>query len=129
MNVFLIAAITLDGFIAEETSQVSTSWTSPEDKKWFNERTKKAKVIVMGSSTYKTIGRPLPGRLTIVMTRSSIPEATSNSTELRTFQGDPGELIDMLEKEGYEEVAICGGAQIYTQFLKARIINKTLSDS
>ncbi len=122
MNVFLIAAITVDGFIAEQTDQISTSWTSKEDKQFFSERTKQAGVIVMGSSTYKTIGRPLPGRLNIVYS-SKMPKQ-QDVPQLRYTQLPPKELIASLAKECFKEVAICGGASIYKMFLEAGAINK-----
>jgi dihydrofolate reductase len=121
MHVFLIGAITADGFIARDSDQISTSWTSKEDKKWFSERTKQAGVVVMGSTTYNTVGRPLPSRLNIVY--SSKPGPTDAPENLRFVQVPPADLITYLEKEGYQEIAICGGASIYTMFLTAGLIS------
>jgi dihydrofolate reductase len=122
MKVFLIAAMTIDGFIAQNSTQISTSWTSPEDKKWFNQRTKEARVIVMGSKTYDTIGRGLPGRLTVVMT--SQPERYPSSDESVRFTNQSQKaILELLEKENYSEVAICGGSSVYTQFMKAGLID------
>jgi dihydrofolate reductase len=128
MDVFIIAAITVDGFIAQEADQVSTSWTSPEDKIFFTDRTKQAKVMVMGSTTYKTIGRPLPGRLTIVYTKDANQFAADQEkydvSQLRITQQNPLELVKQLEAEGFSELAICGGSSIYSLFLKAGVVNK-----
>lgn len=121
MHCFLIAAVTADGFIARNSSHTSTEWTSPEDKIWFGERTKQARAIVMGANTFATIGRPLPGRLTIVYNRE--PQ-TSDSPNLRYTNQDPVELIAGLEQEGYTELAICGGASIYTLFMKAGVVDR-----
>lgn len=122
MNTFIIAAISIDGFIAQAESQISTSWTSKADKKFFSERTKQAGVIVMGSTTYKTIGRPLPGRLNIVYSRDLNPPG-EQAENLRFTQADPRELITQLAAEGYSEVAICGGASIYSMFMKAGVVD------
>lgn len=122
MHTFLIAAISLDGFIAEETDQISTSWTSKEDKKFFSERTKKAGVMVMGSSTYKTIGRPLPGRVNVVYSKSSRFEFKDEREGFVTDL-EPAELLKKLEQDGHQEVAICGGAMIYSMFMKAGLID------
>jgi dihydrofolate reductase len=128
MNVFIIAAVSIDGFIAEATDQISTSWTSEEDRKFFVERTKQARVMVMGSTTYKTIGRPLPGRLSVVYTKDTQQFAEAqqkyDASQLRVTQEDPVTLIQKLEKEGFSEVAICGGSSIYSLFMKAGVINK-----
>jgi dihydrofolate reductase len=127
MNCFIIAALTADGKIAEVSNQVSTAWTSKEDKQWFNQRTKEAGVIVMGSTTYATIGRPLPGRLNIVFSRRA---AELNNQELpenlRYTNQTPTELLESLKKENYSEVAICGGSSIYTMFMKAGLVDQLL---
>ncbi len=123
MHVFLIAAVSVDGFIACETTQISTSWTSKEDKKYFAERTKRAGVVVMGATTYNTIGRPLPGRLNIIYTRGEFPIPPELKEQLRVTRLPPRELITQLEKEGFKEVAICGGSSIYTMFLKAGAVD------
>lgn len=119
IHAFIIAAQTLDGFIARESTEPAT-WTSGADKKFFVERTKKAGVIVMGSRTFETIGRALPNRLNIVYDDQS-----------RTFPGaetaskSPRDLLAELEKRGFKEVAVCGGSTIYTLFMKSGLV-KTL---
>jgi dihydrofolate reductase len=118
MNVFIIAALSADGFIAKDEHHMSTEWTSKADKKRFVQLTKEAGVMVMGSSTYKTIGRPLPGRTTIVYTRSGAPIEGVETTQLA-----PHELIKELADRGFKSVAICGGSQIYTLFMKAKAVN------
>lgn len=122
MNVFLIAAISADGFIAENKTQTSTQWTSQADKQFFIEKTKEAGVVIMGSTTFATIGRPLPNRLNVIYTRN--PEKIPTHPNIRTTQLPPKELIEELEKEGYTSVAVCGGSNIYTQFLASGLVNK-----
>ena len=116
MNVFLIVAQSADGFIAKNSTHLATDWTSKEDKKFFTERTKKAGVVVMGSTTYETFMRPLKDRLNIVYSRGKTYEG------VETTQKPPIELITELQDRGYEEVAICGGASIYTLFMDAGCI-------
>ena len=132
MHVFLIAALTADGFIAEESDQVSTAWTSEADKKFFRDRTKQAGVMILGRKTYQTIGRPLPGRLMVVMSRDGESGQSSNwpvLSEIQASKGEvvftnasPAQIIRRLEKLGYAEAAICGGSTIYTIFMKERFI-------
>lgn len=124
MNVFIIAAISADGLIAKDSDQKSTVWTSQADKKFFSERTKKARVVVMGRKTFDTIGKPLPGRLNVVYSRQQSIGNREQGTNLRFTNKSPKQLIKELEKEGYKEVAICGGASIYTMFMKAGVVNK-----
>lgn len=83
-------------------------WHLPEDFKWFKQTTT-GHVLVMGRKTYESIGRPLPNRLTVVLTRSQQP-----IPGVQTL-ADLGELKP--EAYGGRELFICGGAQIYAQAL------------
>ncbi len=119
MKSFLIAALSADGFIARDSSSTSMSWTSKADKEFFKERTKQAGVIIMGSKTFETIGKPLPGRTTIVYTKSG-----KTYPGVETTNKAPAKLLEELEQRGFSEVAICGGASIYTLFAQARCLEK-----
>ena len=84
-------------------------WHLPADFQWFK-RTTLGGILVMGRRTYESIGRPLPGRETIVLSRSGIPipgVRTAASTS---------ELHQGLEGES-RPVWICGGAEMYRQLL------------
>ncbi|MDA1337509.1 MAG: dihydrofolate reductase family protein [bacterium] len=117
MKTFLIAALSADGFIGKDSGHLA-DWTSKEDKKFFVETTKKAEAIIMGENTYETIKRPLPGRLNIVYSRDKEYEGVEVTKE------DPKNLLLSLAKRGYNEVAICGGSQIYTMFMEQGLIDK-----
>lgn len=117
MKTFIIAAITVDGFIAKETSHSPMNWTSKDDKKRFVELTKKAGVVVMGSSTYKTFPKPLKDRLNVVYSRGGSFEGVETTSD------EPSVLLKKLEGRGYEEVAICGGSEIYTMFMEAGVVD------
>lgn len=126
MHVFLIAALTADGFIGRSDDHKSTRWTSKEDAAFFQEKTKKAGVVIMGRKTYETIGKPLPGRLNVVYSRQNSALDNSDSGEnknLQCTQESPEELLARLEDEGHSEVAICGGASIYTLFLENGLVD------
>lgn len=116
MKVFIIAAQTADGFIAKDEHHAAY-WTSKEDKAHFVEHTKRAGVVVMGSTTFKTLPRAMKDRLNIVYSRSQHFEGAETTEE------DPITLIENLSKRGYKEVAICGGSKIYTMFLKAGVVD------
>lgn len=117
MKIFIIAAQTLDGFIARKKNQVSTDWSSAEDKKRFVSLTKKAGVVVFGSTTFETFGKPLKDRINIVYSR------TKKFDGVEMTDDEPEVLISKLEERGFSEVAICGGAGIYTKFLKAGVVD------
>lgn len=119
MKVFLIAAETKDGFIAKSDSQNSMDWTSAEDKKFFVEKTKSARTVIMGRKTFETFGRPLKDRRNIVMSRQEIEipgvEVTKES---------PEEIVVRLDLEGVKELAVCGGAEIYKLFMEKGLVDE-----
>ena len=88
-KVFIIAAVSADGFIAKD-SQHAALWTSKADKKRFIELTKRAGVVVMGSTTYKTLGRPLKERVNIVYSKNQSFEGAE------VTQDNPKDLIKKL---------------------------------
>lgn len=63
--VALIVAIASNGVIGKDNA---LPWHIPEDLKWFKRNTL-GKPIIMGRKTWDSIGRPLPGRPNIVVTR------------------------------------------------------------
>jgi dihydrofolate reductase len=117
VKVFIIAAVTADGFIAKDTHEFP-DWTSKEDKQSFVRLTKDA-VLIFGGNTFRAIGRPLPNRRNIVYTRQAL-----NVECVETTQDSPQDLIMRLENEGHTEVAICGGSTIYSLFLKAGAVDE-----
>ncbi len=122
MKVTLLMAITLDGKIAQSSDHFP-DWTGPADKKFFAERTKQAGCLVMGSKTYDTIGRPLPSRKNVIMTRS----VRASEHENLVFTSDtPQQILDSLSAEGFEEVVLCGGAQINTVWAQAGLIDEII---
>lgn len=78
-------------------------WHLPEDFKWFKQLTT-GNVIVMGRKTFESIGKPLPNRETIVLSRSQF-----SYPGVRTVRY-LGEINLATESR---EIFICGGAQIY----------------
>jgi dihydrofolate reductase len=120
MKVFLVAAITADGFIGRNAGHLA-DWTSREDKKLFVRLTKQAGTMVMGSKTFATIGRALPGRKTIVYTTR--PDEFSVDGVEATDES-PVELVARLENDGVEALAVCGGASIYALFMDAGVVDE-----
>jgi len=118
MNCFIIAALSADGCIAKDDKHSPFNWTSKEDKKRFIEFTKKAGVVVMGSSTYATLPGALKERVNIVYSRSKKFEGAEVTAK------EPAELLTELEGRGFKEVAICGGSHIYTMFMKAKVVDR-----
>jgi dihydrofolate reductase len=84
-------------------------WHLPEDLKRFKVITM-GKPMIMGRATYASIGRALPGRKSIVLTRQS------------GFEAEGCEVVDSIDAAiaaagAVDEVMIIGGGDIYRQFL------------
>lgn len=86
-------------------------WYLPNDLKYFKQVTM-GKPIIMGRKTYESIGKPLPGRANIVITRNTQWQAegvkVAHSLEQAIALAEAISNID-----GQSEVMIIGGDQIY----------------
>ncbi|WGQ08835.1 dihydrofolate reductase [Pedobacter gandavensis] len=108
MIVSIVVAVAEDNAIGKDNQLL---WHLPADLKHFKDITS-GHTIIMGRKTYDSIGRPLPNRRNIVITRNT-------GLEL------PGtEITNSLEEalalcEGTEEVFIIGGAELYKHALAA----------
>jgi dihydrofolate reductase len=85
-------------------------WHLPEDFQWFKKMTT-GHVLIMGRKTYESIGKPLPNRTTIVLSRSanSIP-GVQVVPDLKSVDPNAAELTG-------RTLFICGGAEVYEQAL------------
>lgn len=99
-----IAAMSLNRVIGDRNK---IPWHLSEDFKWFKATTL-GHVLVMGRKTFESIGRPLPGRETIVLSR-----AAWSHPGVRTAPS----LEALAPLIGDRTAFICGGAQIYAQAL------------
>ncbi len=112
MLLSLIVAAAENGVIGRNNA---LPWHLAEDLKHFKRLTM-GKPILMGRKTFESIGRPLPGRTNIVITRN------------RDYQPDGVRVVDSLSAaldlaeaialiDGADELMVIGGAQIYAEAL------------
>lgn len=112
MIVSIIAAIGNDGQLGQENKML---WHLPEEFKYFKKLTM-GHCLVMGRKTFESIGRPLPGRTTIVLTQSS---TQSEKLPLEVLVAHtPLEALALARSQRCHEVFICGGGQIYRAYLE-----------
>ncbi|QAA00134.1 type 3 dihydrofolate reductase [Pseudoalteromonas sp. R3] len=102
----MIAAMANGRIIGDDNAM---PWHLPADLKHFKAVTLN-KPVVMGRKTFESIGRPLPGRRNIVISRN--PNYSAEGIEVVSSPQDALALVD-----GSEEVMIIGGGNIYEQFL------------
>lgn len=108
MKVSLIVAMAENRVIGRDND---LPWRIPADLKYFKAQTM-GKPIIMGRKTFDSIGKPLPGRTNIVITRN--PDWQADGV---TVVASPDKAIDAAKAENPDEAMIIGGANIYQQML------------
>src|SRR5687768_7269260 len=97
-----IVAMSLNRVIGKDNK---LPWHLPEDLKWFKKLTT-GNVIIMGRKTWESIGKPLPNRESIVVSRTDIPG-------IRTVRS----LTEINPNADAREYFIIGGAQLFREAL------------
>lgn len=99
--VSIIVAVAENGIIGDKNALL---WHISEDMKFFK-RTTSGHPVIMGRKTYDSLGRPLPNRTNVVISRT--PRQIEGCTVVSSLE----EAIALFPQE--EEIFIIGGAQIY----------------
>ena len=105
MSLSLIVAITKNRVIGKDNQM---PWHLPADLAWFRQNTT-GKPVIMGRKTFESIGRPLPKRTNIVLSR-------------QPFEYDGVMWKDSLESavdfvRDSEEIMLIGGGQLFNEYL------------
>ena len=112
LPVALVLAVADNGVIGRGNE---LPWDLPDDLQHFK-RTTMGRPIIMGRKTFESIGRPLPGRLNIILTRDGawqVPGVTvATSMEQAIDIAESQALVD-----GADSVMVIGGAEVYRQAL------------
>ncbi|HEX5371128.1 MAG TPA: dihydrofolate reductase [Aquabacterium sp.] len=106
MPLILIAAVARNGAIGKDNALL---WRLPEDLKFFK-RTTLGCPVLMGRKTFESIGRPLPGRRNIVITRNTAWQHEGVDVA--------HSLDDALAQVGPQDrIFVIGGGELYAQAL------------
>jgi dihydrofolate reductase len=105
----LIAAIAKNNVIGVDGR---LPWHLPADFAWFK-RITTGKPIIMGRKTHESIGRPLPNRLNIVISRT----AQTNSDNIVWVKSLKESISFAQQQHAKDEIMIIGGGQIYAEAL------------
>lgn len=112
----LIAALDRNRLIGVASERMP--WHLPEDLKHFRRMTM-GRPVIMGRKTWASIGRPLPGRLNVVLSRaggvSELPGQVVTAPDLATARTLAEGWLD--DQPAPREVIVIGGAQVYAQAL------------
>ena len=108
MEIILIAAVDKNLAIGKD-GQIP--WRISEDLRFFKEKTE-GTAIIMGRATFDSIGRPLPNRKNIVMTRT--PKDREGVIEVKSADEALSEALKFSDR-----INIIGGEYIYKEFLNS----------
>jgi dihydrofolate reductase len=111
MTVALIVAAARNGVIGRNNE---LPWHLPGDLKYFKSVTL-GKPVIMGRKTHESIGRPLPGRLNIVVSRQSRAAQGPNLRWVTSIEA--AIALARREQPEAEEIMVMGGEEIYRQSL------------
>ena len=107
-NVALIAALDENRVIGRGPD---IPWHIPEDMRYFKRMTL-GKPVIMGRKTFDSIGKPLPGRRNIVVTRRT--DRTAEGAEVvNTLEA----ALKLAATSETDEIMVAGGAEVYSQAL------------
>ena len=93
-------------------------WRMPNDLKFFKEKTT-GHYVIMGRKSYESMGKPLPNRLNIIITRNQ-DYAIEGAMVVHGLQ----EALDLAEQQKQKEVFILGGGEIYKQAFEKKLVDK-----
>lgn len=108
MSLSIIVALSKNNVIGKDNA---LPWHISEDLKRFKRLTM-GKPVLMGRKTHESIGKLLPGRENIILTRNpdfQVPDAT--------LVHSVTEALDYVRKADFEEVFVIGGAELYARLL------------
>ncbi|MCY9737498.1 dihydrofolate reductase [Paenibacillus alvei] len=108
MNISIIVAMDENGGIGKDNK---LPWHLPEDLKRFKQITT-GHAVAMGRKTFESIGKPLPNRTNIVLTRDNEFKA-EGCFIAHTIE----DAIRIAKSSGAQELFCIGGANVYDQFL------------
>ncbi|HUR80946.1 MAG TPA: dihydrofolate reductase [Thermoanaerobaculia bacterium] len=106
MKLSLLAALSTNNVIGRDND---VPWRLSTDLKFLKSKTMGHHVI-MGRKTYESVGRPLPGRTNVVITRQD-DYAAEGAVVVHSLE----EAVRVAERNGEEEAFVLGGAEIYAQ--------------
>lgn len=116
MIISIVVAVSKNSVIGRDNGM---PWRLSTDLQRFKKLTL-GKPVVMGRKTWESLGRPLPGRTNIVITRDATYQA-EGAVVVPTIDAALQAGEQAANDAGVDEICIIGGAQIYAQALKQEV--------
>lgn len=116
MIVSIVVAAGENGEIGKDNALL---WQIPSDLRHFKRLTT-GHYIIMGRKTFESIGKPLPNRKHIIVSRKENHQNTENVTYVNSIEN----AVQLAESAGESEAFIIGGGQIYQEVLEKHLAQK-----
>lgn len=111
----IIVARADNGVIGKDNELI---WHMPHDLKFFKETTS-GHYVLMGRKSFESVGKPLPNRLNIIITRN--PDyAAEGALVVHSLK----DALVLAEQQKQQEVFILGGGEIYRQALEQQLVDR-----
>jgi len=110
MTITMIVAMSKNRVIGQDNK---LPWSLPSDLQYFKNTTSYGAVI-MGRKTFESIGRPLPNRCNIVISKHPVPPALADKV---IWVNSIEQAVAAARASGRLDTFVIGGAEIYVQFL------------
>jgi len=118
---YAVLACSIDGFIAKEENQLSTTWTSKEDKEHLHKMEDEADVLLLASKSYELAKEPLRNRNLIVLT-TKVNSIKKESEKLSFINLQNANLKKYIEEKNYKKVCVLGGRTAYNYCLENTLL-------
>ena len=125
MEVTLAAVMSIDGKITDGKNSDVRTWASEEDGRHFTRLVRSHDAIVMGRKTYEAV-RPEgeADRLRLVMTHSpDTYDEKYQQDDIEFTDATPEQIIGSLAIEGYKNLLVAGGAEVYAAFIRSGLVD------
>lgn len=100
-------------------------WKIPNDLKYFKKVTTNS-VVIMGRKTFESIGKILPNRLNVIISKQSgdLKEIYKGCKNCLFFDNFNDMFLFINDQEFYKNIFVIGGGEIYKYFIENNLINK-----
>jgi len=107
----------------------NSDWVNKNDWKYFNKVTKTSKVMVMGSGTFKQFKDDFPQKQALNVVVTNKKDLLDKQIRGAIFTNkSPKEVVNLISKMGYKQMALIGGEKLITSFLKENLIDEVYID-
>ena len=128
MKITMVMLMSLDGKTTRGNEADVRAWASAEDQAYFTSLIQQSRLIIMGRETYdavKTHIRLSSDKLRVVLTRRpELYESKAVAGQLEFSTDTPTELMQKLEKRGFQELLLLGGSTTNAAFFQVELVDE-----